>query len=302
MTDIFRILVAGHNGQVARALAAQAKPGNVELTTLGRADMDIRSKASVQATFEKIKPHMTINAAAFTAVDQAETEAETAHAANAHGARLLAEASAERDTPILHLSTDYVFDGTKSAPYVETDPVAPLGVYGASKLAGETAVTDANPKHFIFRTAWVFSTFGKNFVKTMIRLAETNEEIRVVADQFGNPTSALDIAHSLLDIAHQVKSNPDHFPSGIYHMTGQGETDWSALATLVQNESKRLGGPSARIVPITSAEYPTPVTRPANSRLDCTKLHSTFGVRLPDWQNSVRNCVEHLIKTKGWVQ
>lgn len=300
MTTALRILVAGNNGQVATALQARNDTARTALTRLGRSAMDISLKDSVDAAFAQTRPDIVINAAAYTGVDQAETEAEAAYGVNADGAKFLAEASAARNIPILHLSTDYVFDGSKPTAYAESDPVAPLGVYGASKHAGENAVSNANPNHIILRTAWVYSPYGKNFVKTMMRLADTRDELTVVSDQVGNPTSALDIADALLEIAHKISSDPKSLVPGIYHMAGQGETNWAGFASHVLTESHRLGGPSAKVTPIPSSEYKTPAKRPSNSRLDCTKLETTYDVRLPLWETSSRKCVEYLIETKGW--
>lgn len=295
MTSVFKVLVAGRNGQVARALQDRYDSETFELHACGRDTMDITSKSSVQSVFDRIAPDIIINAAAYTAVDQAEEEAEQAHAVNALGAGYLAQASSERSIPILHLSTDYVFDGTKATAYVESDPVAPLGVYGASKLAGEQAVARANTNHLILRTAWVYSPYGKNFVKTMLRLAASRDELGVVADQIGNPTSALDIADGLLSIAGQICTDPTRLKTGIYHMSGKNEASWADFARAIFAESARLGSPSAIVNSITSEEYPTPVKRPENSRLNCTKLEHDYGIRLQDWQSSVKNCVRSLV-------
>lgn len=300
MTDIQTILVAGREGQVARALAAAALPAGVEIVALGRPDLDLLDQASIDRAMERLSPDLVINAAAYTAVDQAETDEADAFALNADGAGHLAQAAAKCGAPILHLSTDYVFDGSKAGPYAETDPVAPLGVYGASKLAGERAVAAANPDYFILRTAWVYSPFGKNFVKTMLRLADTRDELGVVSDQVGNPTSAADIAAGLVAVAQRIKTNPADVTPGIYHMTATGEASWADFAEAIFGASAALGGPSARVNRIGSSEFPTPVKRPANSRLDCGRLSAAFGVTLPAWQGSTKACVKELVRTKGW--
>lgn len=294
-----RILVAGNTGQVARALQDRNDPESFTLTAYGRPQMDITSLASVQSAFDEVRPDIIINAAAYTGVDQAEDEAALAHAVNAEGATNLAKASAASDIPILHLSTDYVFDGTKTEPYVELDPVAPLGVYGASKLAGEQGVAAANSKHLILRTSWVYSPYGKNFVKTMLRLAETHDELRVVSDQIGNPTSARDIADALLDLASQLCAAPDKMKPGIYHMSGRTSANWAELAAEALTLSAEHGRPAARVIPITSAEYPTRVKRPANSRLNCQKLAQDYTIELPDWKTSLRTCLDYLINSEG---
>ena len=297
MTDSLKILVAGRAGQVARALADIALPDGLELVAMGRPDLDILDAASIDAAMDRVAPGLVIN----TAVDQAESDAANAHALNADAAVLLARAAARRGAPILHLSTDYVFDGTKQAPYAETDPVAPLGVYGRSKLAGERGVAEANPAHVILRTAWVYSPYGKNFVKTMLRVAESRDELGVVDDQRGNPTSAVDIAAGMIVIADAYRRDPANLATGTYHMCSSGEGTWADLAEQVFAVSASLGGPSAWVKRISSAEYPTPVTRPVNSRLDCGKILDTFNIRLPDWHDSSRTCVERLIATREWT-
>lgn len=299
MPDTLKILVAGRAGQVAQALASLPVPLCVEIVTLGRPQLDICDEFKVEAAIGSMLPDIVINAAAYTAVDQAESDAAAAFALNRDGAANLAKASASRGIPILHLSTDYVFDGMKTTPYVEDDPVAPLGVYGASKRAGEEAVAAANAAHVILRTAWVYSPVGKNFVKTMLRVADGRDELGVVDDQIGNPTSAHDIAAGLFGIAQRIADTEDWQP-GIYHMAGAGEASWADFAQFIFQTSGALGGPVAHVKRIASAQYPTPVKRPGNSRLDCRKLTETFGVTLPAWQGSTRACVEELIKTKGW--
>ena len=294
-----RILVAGNTGQVARALQDRNDPETFALTAYGRPQMDVASLASVQSAFDEVRPDLVINAAAYTGVDQAEDEAALAHAVNAEGATNLAKASAASGIPILHLSTDYVFDGTKTEPYVESDPVAPLGVYGASKLAGEQGVAATHSQHLILRTSWVYSPYGKNFVTTMLRLAETRDELRVVSDQIGNPTSAHDIADALLDLASQLCAAPDKMKPGIYHMSGRTSANWAELAAEALTLSAEHGRPTARVIPITSAEYPTRVKRPANSRLHCQKLAQDYAIELPDWKTSLRTCLDYLINSEG---
>lgn len=216
---------------------------------------------------------------------------------NRDGARLLAQAAARRGIPIIHLSTDYVYDGCKLEPYVEDDPTGPASVYGRSKLEGEAAVREANPQHVILRTAWVYSPTGKNFVKTMLRLAAERDRVNVVDDQRGSPTFAQHLAVAILDVARQL--GPDQrtdAPWGIYHAVGGGTTTWWGLAGEVFRRSAALGGPEAIVDPIASADYPTPAHRPANSQLDCGKLERTFGVKLPAWQDGVAACVERLVK------
>lgn len=297
----FKVLVAGASGQVARALVDTAPADTVDLVALGRPQMDLADWPSVEAAVRAVAPDIVINAAAYTGVDQAESEETAALLINAEGAGFLASAAAKAGAPILHLSTDFVFAGDKSSPYLETDPVGPTGAYGRTKLAGERAVADANPRHAILRTAWVYSPYGKNFAKTMLRFGETREEVGVVHDQRGNPTSAHDIAEGLWRIARQIVDAPDTLSPGIFHMTSTGEASWAEFAEEIFRLSAALGGPVARVRRITTAEFPTPTRRPANSRLDCTKLADAFGLILPHWQASTHTCVEQLIKNRGWV-
>jgi dTDP-4-dehydrorhamnose reductase len=204
----------------------------------------------------------------------------------------MAEACEQRGIPLIHISTDYVFDGSKPAPYVECDPVAPLGAYGLSKLEGEQRVAAACRRHIILRTAWVLSPYSHNFVKTMLRLGLRRAEIGVVDDQIGNPTYAPHLAIAILTIAHiHLVKDGGGLPWGVYHAAGAGEASWCDVARAVFLQSSRIEGPSPRVRPITTAEYPTPARRPANSRLDCSKLARTFGIRLPDWRVGIAECV-----------
>ncbi len=294
------VLIAGRTGQVARALAASAPADSVNAVCLGRAEMDIRDTQSIARAVDASAPDLIINAAAYTAVDQAESEPDEARLVNAAAAGALSKAAAGRGIPILHLSTDYVFDGEKQSPYVETDPVAPLGVYGRSKLEGEQAVLAANPRAVILRTAWVYSPWGKNFVKTMLRVAEMRDELTVVHDQRGNPTSAVDIADALWAIAGKFSRSSSALVPGVFHMTASGEASWAEFAEEIFSVSAAAGGPSARVKRITTAEYPTPTQRPANSRLDCSRLAAAYGITLPDWRPSARSVVDDLVRTKGW--
>ena len=296
-----RVLVAGGSGQVARALVDTAPAAEFDVVALGRPNLDLTDFASIDAAVRSAAPAIVINAAAYTAVDQAETDEAGAHALNAEGAGRLAAAAARAGAPILHLSTDYVFSGDKAAPYTEEDLPAPTGAYGRSKLAGEAAVAAANSRYAIFRTAWVYSPYGKNFAKTMLRFAETREELSVVHDQIGNPTSAHDIALGLWDVTRQVVGNTAALTPGVYHMTASGEASWAEFAEEIFRFSAVCGGPTARVRRITTAEYPTPTRRPSNSRLDCAKLADQFGIILPQWQASTQTCVEQLVKVKGWT-
>ncbi|MEL6859692.1 MAG: dTDP-4-dehydrorhamnose reductase [Pseudomonadota bacterium] len=300
MSELLKVLVSGRSGQVGSAISEAEKPTGIEFSILGRPQLDITKSDSIETAFKQVRPDLVINAAAYTAVDSAESDAENAERLNAEAAGLLAAAAAVDDIPIIHLSTDYVFDGTKTSPYNERDPVAPLGVYGRSKLAGEQKVASANPQHLILRTAWVYSVFGSNFVKTMLRVAQSRNELGVVADQIGNPTSAHDIASCLIAIVSQYRNARQDFKPGTYHMTGAGSASWADFAEFIFEVSSECNGPTAKINRITSEEWPTPVTRPENSRLDCSKLQQTFGLALPDWRESTRTCIQRLIQ-KGTI-
>lgn len=292
-----RILVTGTEGQVARALAERAGPHGVTVTLVGRPDLDLADPASVGAALSRSEGDVIVNAAAYTAVDQAESEPDAAQAINAVGAGAVAEAARRKGVPVVQISTDYVFEGTGERPFREEDPVAPIGVYGRTKLAGEQAVAAMHPDHAILRTAWVYSPFGKNFLKTMLRVAATRDELTVVADQHGSPTNALDIADGVIAVCRNLLARPDD-PSlrGVFHMAGAGYTTWAAFADEIFAISARLGGPSARVRAIATADYPTPARRPANSRLDCAKLKAAHGVSLPLWQQSLPACLERLLR------
>lgn len=288
------IFVAGKSGQVAAALEEAADKRGLELGTHGRPEFDLADAAGMRAALMAAKPSAIINAAAYTAVDQAESEEELATAINADGPAALAAIAAELSVPFIHISTDYVFDGTKDVPYVETDPVGPTGAYGRSKLAGEEAVLAANPRAIILRTAWVFSPWGKNFLKTMLSLAG-RDSLSVVADQHGNPTYAPDIADAVLAILDRLAgAEPDSTQAGVFHLSGSGNTSWHGFAEAIFTEGARHGLPRPTVNAITTAEYPTPAARPANSRLDCSKVGTMFGVTMPSWRDSTAACVKRL--------
>lgn len=291
-----RIAVTGSNGQLARCLFDRAA-GDPDLTiiALARPEVDLATPLTIAPALAAAKADLVINAAAYTAVDKAESESELAYAVNAVGAGAVAAAACQLGLPVIQVSTDYVYDGEKPTPYTEEDPTGPVSIYGASKLAGETEVMAANPRHLIIRTAWVYSAYGANFVKTMLRLAAERDSLNVVADQFGNPTSAHDLADGLLRAA-RAALNPDFNAWGVAHMAGSGATSWAGLASHVMEVSHGQGGPSAGIVEIPGAQYKTAAKRPANSRLDTSKAERLFGVRAPDWRDSVASVVERLLR------
>lgn len=274
------ILITGATGQVGGAIA-HLLPGALTPT---RAELDLTSEASIRTYLRTHKPRWIINPAAYTAVDQAESEPALAHAINAEAPRILGEEATQLGASVLHFSTDYVFDGTLARPYVETDPTNPTSVYGQTKLLGEQSLTATGVPHLILRTSWVFGPTGKNFLLTVLRVAAQRPEMKIVADQHGAPTSALDLARLA---THILATNPDlDTLGGIYHATSSGETTWYGFAT----EALRLRSeadpatPSATLIPIPTSEYPTPARRPVNSRLNCARLSANLGFTFPTWQ------------------
>jgi len=296
-----RIVVTGVAGQVARCLVERGMALGHVVLPLGRPHLDLASgdAEAIRAVLEMTRPEAIVSAAAYTAVDKAESEPELAFAVNAIGSGHVAEAAAALNVPLVQLSTDYVFSGAGSRAWREDDPTGPQGVYGASKLAGERAVLAACPNSAVLRTAWVYGPFGSNFVKTMLRLAETRDEVGVVADQIGNPTSALDIADGVLAVAANLIGRADPALRGVFHMAGAGEASWADLAEAVFAASAARGGPAAQVRRIATSDYPTPARRPANSRLDCTRLAGIHGVRLPQWRGSLETVIDRLVSGEG---
>jgi dTDP-4-dehydrorhamnose reductase len=292
------ILVTGADGQLGSELLRRASRHDVTATGLTRAELDITDAQAVQRQVLQSGAKVIVNAAAYTAVDKAESERERAYAVNRDGVAHLAAACAAADIPLIHVSTDYVFDGTKTTPYGEDDPVHPVSVYGASKEAGEQALRSTLARHIILRTAWVYSPFGNNFVKTMLRLARERDSLKVVADQHGCPTAAGDIADAILQIVRRIGTGED-IPWGTYHYCGLGSTTWHGFAeAIVQLASPALGR-SVPVIPITTAEYPTPARRPANSELDCTRLRERFDIQPRPWRESLVEVVTELLEAQG---
>ncbi len=284
-----RILLTGRDGQVGWELERSLSSLG-EVTATGRAELDLTSDASIRAAVRTLRPQLIVNAAAYTAVDKAESEPELAQRINADAvARLAAEAKVV-GAAMIHYSTDYVFDGAKRTPYLEDDAPSPLGVYGRSKLGGEQALADADIPYLVLRTSWVYGARGKNFLLTILKLAAERPELRIVADQSGAPTWSHDIAAATAAIAQRwMADSGPAARSGIYHLTASGETSWHGFAAAALR-LHALIAPSksfARLVPISTAEYPTQAARPMNSRLDCGKLENVFDVRLPDWKDSL---------------
>jgi dTDP-4-dehydrorhamnose reductase len=291
-----RILVTGGAGQVATALAGAVLPEGVEIIRVGRPAFDFDQPDSIDRVLAEVGPDLVVNAAAYTAVDAAETDAEAAWRANRHGPARLAALCARDGIGLIHVSTDYVFDGSKGAPYTEEDPTSPTGVYGASKLAGEQAVLAVLPKAVVMRTAWVYSPTGKNFVKTMLNAARKTSRLRVVADQSGCPTTAADLAAAILAVADRL--GRDLVDGGIYHAAGTGWTTWHGLACATFEEAARHGLAIPTVEAIATADWPTPARRPADSRLDCSKLERVAGWRLPPWRTSLAETVDAIFAAK----
>jgi dTDP-4-dehydrorhamnose reductase len=292
------VLVTGGTGQVASALAKGGGDVRGGIVRVGRPDFDFDRPETITDTFNAVAPRLVVNAAAYTAVDAAEKDADAAFRANRDGPGTLALLCKAAGIPLIHISTDYVFDGTKPTPYVETDPVAPQGVYGASKLAGEEAVLTAGGQSIILRTAWVYAATGKNFVRTMLTLGKTRDRLGVVGDQHGCPTTAGDLADAILAIIRRLGETgwqADY--EGLFHAAGTGETTWHGLAVASFEAAARHGARVPEVAAITTAEYPTPAKRPANSRLDCSKLRQVFGVALPPWRDSLVRTVDEIFAT-----
>ena len=286
------ILVTGGSGQVGTAIVRE-NGGRFDVIAPTRAELDLGDAGAIEAMIAKRDWAAVINCAAYTAVDRAESERDAAFAVNAEAPGVIARAAAARGITLLHVSTDYVFDGSKAGPYREDDPVHPLGVYGASKEAGERAVREAQPRHIILRTAWVVSPWGANFVKTMLRLGAERSELRVVADQIGCPTGAVDIARALLTMAERLIADPAA-PVGAYHFVNAGEASWHALAEAIFAQVAAGGGVVPVVMPIPTSEYPTPARRPMNSRLATDKIARDYGVVARDWRAMIEEVVQEL--------
>lgn len=284
-----KILISGQHGQVSREL--QRCLGAVgELIVSGRDQMDLAHPDQIRQQVQRVRPDLIINAAAYTAVDLAESEPEAALAINGIAPGIFAEEALVLGIPLIHYSTDYVFDGSKPGPYTEEDAPNPLGVYGNSKLAGERAITQVQGQHLILRTSWVYSTHGRNFLLTMQRLLQEKPELRIVADQIGAPTWAGTIAASTLALIKRWQYG-DAGAWGIYHLTAQGETSWFGFAQAIGDALRERGAPCANLLPIPSSDYPTPAERPLNSRLDCTRLEQEWGVSQPQWAAALQECL-----------
>jgi len=289
-----RVVVTGLTGQIVSALIERA-PRDVELIALGRPRLDLSVRSAVLSALRAARCDVIVNAAAYTDVDKAESEPDAAMRVNGDGAGYVAEIAAELRAPLLHISTDYVFDGVLGRPYREDDEACPCSAYGRSKLAGERKIAAIHPNHVLLRTAWVYSPFGVNFVRAMLDAGQAREEVCVVGDQIGNPTCALDIADALLAIAERIAGDSSPNLRGVFHMTGEGEASWADFAEAIFTEAERRGRPPVRVRRIAAGDYPTSAPRLANARLDNSKLHKIYGLALPHWRQSAATCVARLL-------
>ena len=281
-----RMLVIGRRGQVASALAAIDWGQDIVVALGGRDEFDLASPAALRDRVKDMRPDLIVNAGAYTAVDQAESEPEAAFALNRDGPAALAEAAAAIGAPVIQLSSDYVFDGLKAGAYVETDAVNPLSVYGVSKEAGERALRERLAQHVILRSSWIYAARGRNFLTTMLRLADEGREIRVVDDQKGSPTAAAELAGAVATIARRLLAGGADY--GTFHFCGQGVTSWHGFATAI---FELAGTGKARLAATTTAEFNAPARRPANSALDCTKIARVYGIRPAPWRESLARCL-----------
>lgn len=291
---MYNILITGANGQLGTELKRCTWPASSRIEALGRAELDLTNCAAIAAKVSERPWAVVINAAAYTAVDKAECDIVNAWAVNALAPAAFGAACANAGIPIVQVSTDYVFAGDKEGAWDVGDPVAPLGVYGASKLGGELAIRTSGARHAIVRTAWVVSAHGTNFVKTMLRVAATGSSLRVVADQRGSPTSAADLAQALMLIATRLIEDGSA-PSGTFHFSNAGAVSWAAFATEIFHQSALRGGPSATVVPIKTADYPTAAKRPSNSLLNHEAIQAAYGISPRDWRSALGDILDELI-------
>ena len=295
-----RFFITGANGQLGFELRRALAPLG-EVVACARDTCDLSNPDSIRAALRAAKPDVIFSAGAYTAVDKAESEPELARAVNATAPGILGEEAAKLGALVIHYSTDYVFDGAKPSAYREEDATNPLGVYGKTKLEGENALAAATDAHLIFRTSWVFGAHGKNFLKTILRLASSRDELRIVADQFGAPTGAALLADASTHIAARyLRDGRGNFPFGLYHLAASGETSWHGFAQHIVAKATtanfKLQATPQGILPITTSEYPTPAARPANSRLDTSKFRTAFGLHLPDWKHGVDQVLDVLLE------
>lgn len=292
------VLIFGRIGQVGQELAASPWPFRANVTQIDKEDFDLvaADPAAMQNLFAENAPHLVVNAAAYTAVDQAESERNLAFALNAKAPQLMAQACAKNETPFIHISTDYVFDGDKDSPYVEDDPIGPVSVYGASKAEGEASVREALEQHVILRTAWVYSAHGQNFVKSMLKLGAERDRLTIVNDQTGCPTSAREIARAIKSIAGQILVDPASAPYGTYHYVGGQKMTWYDFAKDIFEGAEARGAETpAKILPIPTSDYPTAAKRPANSVLETAKIRTNWGLSAPPQAQELAAVLDRLL-------
>jgi dTDP-4-dehydrorhamnose reductase len=289
-----RVLVIGKQGQLARCLVDEASVQGVELASVGRPELELLASDTVDRAIDAFGPEVIVNAAAYTAVDRAEREADLAFAVNCEAVERLARSCAARGLPLVHISTDYVFDG-RAAPYREEDATGPLSVYGRSKLGGEQRLREAHAQHVILRTAWVHSPYGTNFLKTMLRLGRERASLSIVSDQRGTPTYAPHLASAILAMCRRIAADDSADMWGTFHATGSGEATWHEFAVEIFRCARARGYATPLLQAIGTADYPTDAPRPADSRLDCEKLHRVFGLELPHWRDGTAACVEAVL-------
>lgn len=300
--DRMKLFITGGEGQLGTELIAQAGSHGIEVLAPTLAQMDLTRPEQIERIWDEFQPAAVINAAAYTAVDRAESEPDLAFAVNAEAPLRMARRCSREKIPLIHVSTDYVFDGLKGSPYLEDDPVAPLGVYGRSKAEGEAGVRGSLDKHLVVRTAWLYSAHGANFLKTVMRLVREGRELQIVDDQLGCPTCAADLAGALLHIAKRLVPGAE-IPWGTYHYCGRGVTSWHGMALHVLRSLKSRGHvTSFRLRPIATAEYPTPARRPPYSVLDCSRIEAAFAVSRPAWQQSIEKTIDRLVAAANPVR
>lgn len=296
-----KLLVIGKNGQLGWEIMRQCEKGGMDVHGVDLPEFSITEKIQVHELIEKNAPSLVINASAYTLVDRAEEEESQAFAVNAKGPGYLADVCRKAGAPLIHISTDFVFDGRKTTPYQEDDPVSPLGVYGKTKAEGEKRVRERINRHVIIRTSWLYGVHGRNIVKTVIRLAAEHKRLRFVTDQVGCPTLARDLAEAILIIARKYETNPD-IPFGTYHYSGKGETSWHEFAREILSLTKeRISVPAKEVDPITGDEMPLPAKRPAFSVLDCAKIRNVFGVSIYDWRYSLNKIITEILKEMNYL-
>ena len=292
---MMKVLVVGHQGMLAQSLITALPSADFTVYSHGRPDLDITNMGNSHAVLTRMEPNLVINAAAYTRVDQAESDADQAFAVNRDGVRGLARSCRDLGIPIIHVSTDYVFDGQAREPYREDAPPAPLGVYGDSKWQGELALRELHPAHLIIRTAWLYSHDGHNFVKTMLRLGRERDVLQVVNDQYGCPTYSRDLAQAIVTMCQRIRQAGGHAPWGTYHFCSAGPITWCEFATAIFEEAGRFEQFRVReIIPIPTTAYPTPAQRPAYSVLDCSKIQSAFDITPRPWRDGLRACLQEL--------